>query len=272
MLGRHQPEIGHQLARIGKAREVAQFGDQCGGIDQRHAAHRLQRCHDRSQRPVRQHRLDLCRQPIASRLGSFDRRDVILEHNVMHRLLELEPRQPTAMQLGPCRPPVMAALPQQEARQLLACPTQRMHRVETGAHQVAYRLMPGIGNPHRCQLTRPMQPRQTGRIPPIRLDPVARSSRDQRWRHHDAFVPAPRQVTLDAIAARPRLVTEPQLHSFTAELARQAIQGRRRVRDPAIVPNLAPQAAFCYRHDDTVLVNIKPDIRDMIPHDPSPYA
>ena len=27
MLGWHQPEIGHQLARIGKAREVAQFGE-----------------------------------------------------------------------------------------------------------------------------------------------------------------------------------------------------------------------------------------------------
>ena len=245
---------------------------QCGCIDQRHAAHCLQRRHDRGQRPVRQHRLDLCRQPIASRLGGFDRRDVILEHNVMHRLLELETRQPTAMQLGPCRPPVMAALPQQEARQLLACPTQRMHRVETGAHQVAYRLMPGIGNPHRCQLTRPMQPRQTGRIPPIRLDPVAGSSRDQRRRHHDAFVPARRQMTLDAIAARPRLVTEPQLHPFTAELARQAIQGRRRVRNAAVFADLATQPILGHRYHDPPLVNINPDIRDMIPHDPSPYA
>jgi hypothetical protein len=33
------------------------------------------------------------------------------------------------------------------------------------------------------------QPRQTGRIPPIRLDPVARPLRDQRWRHYNAFVP-----------------------------------------------------------------------------------
>jgi hypothetical protein len=33
MFGRHQPEIGHQLARVGKAREVAQFGDQgCGAL------------------------------------------------------------------------------------------------------------------------------------------------------------------------------------------------------------------------------------------------
>jgi len=43
--------------------------------------------------------------------------------------------------------------------------------------------------------------------------------------------------------------------------------GRRHVRDPAVVPNLAAQAAFGYRHDDPVLVNINPDIRDTIPQD-----
>src|SRR5438034_6094046 len=41
MLGRHQPEISHKLARIGKAREVAQFGDQRCRIDECEAAHRL---------------------------------------------------------------------------------------------------------------------------------------------------------------------------------------------------------------------------------------
>jgi hypothetical protein len=58
-----------------------------------------------------------------------------------------------------------------------------------------------------------------------------------------------------------------------AELADQPLQSRRRVRDPAIIPNLAAQAALRYCDDDPLLVNIKPDIRDMIPHDPSlPYA
>ena len=47
--------------------------------------------------------------PVAPSLGGFDRRDVVLEHDMMHRLLELEPRQPAAMQLGPCRPPVATA-------------------------------------------------------------------------------------------------------------------------------------------------------------------
>jgi hypothetical protein len=145
-----------------------------------------------------------------------------------------------------------------------------MHRVKTGAHQIAHRLVLGIRNPHRRQLTRPMQPRQTGRIPPIRLDPVARPLRDQRWRHHNAFVPVRRQVTLDAIAARPCLIAEPKPHTLAAELAHQTIQGRRRVGDPTVFPDLAADAALGYRHNDPVLVNIKPDVGDTIPHDPSP--
>ena len=92
----------------------------------------------------------------------------------MHRLLEAQTRQPAAMQPGPGRPPVMAALAQQEAGELLARPAQRMHRVETGAHQIAHRFVPGIGDPYRGQLAGAMQPRQAGRIASIGLDPVAR--------------------------------------------------------------------------------------------------
>src|SRR5260370_811047 len=97
---------------------------------------------------------------------SFDRLNVILEHDMMHRLLELETREPAAMQLGPGRPPVMAALAQQKARELLARPAQCMHRIETGAHQGTHRFVPGIWNPYRCQLAGPLQPPQTCGIPP----------------------------------------------------------------------------------------------------------
>jgi hypothetical protein len=76
---RWQPEIGHQLTWIGKTREVAQFGDQRCGIDQGHAAHRLQRRHDRRQRPIGQHRFDLCGQRIASGLSGLGCLNVILE-------------------------------------------------------------------------------------------------------------------------------------------------------------------------------------------------
>jgi hypothetical protein len=82
-----------------------------------------------------------------------------------------------------------------------------VHRVEPGAHQIAHRLVPGIRNPHRCQLACSMQPRETGCIPPIGLHSVARTLRDQRWRYYDALVSGRRHVTLNAIAARARLLS-----------------------------------------------------------------
>ena len=130
--------------------------------------------------------------------------------------------------------------------------------------------MPGIGNPHCSQLAGPVQPRQAGRIPPIGFDPVAGALGDQRGSDHDAVMPVRRQLTLDAIAARPRLIAEPQPHPLLAELANQPLQNRRRVRDTAIFPNLAAQATRRHRDDDRFLVNIKPNVSDTIRHDPSP--
>jgi hypothetical protein len=98
-----------------------------------------------------------------------------------------------------------------------------------------------------------MQPRHAGRIAPIRLDPIAGTPPDQRWRHHDAFVPVPRHMTLDAIAARPRLIAEPKPHTLAPELAQQTVQGRRRIRDPAIFPDLAAEAALGHRHNNPSL-------------------
>ena len=81
-----------------------------------------------------------------------------------------------------------------------------------------------------------------------------------------------RQSTLNAIAARPRLVAKPQGHPVVAELLQQPVQRRRCVRDPAILPHLAPQATRGHRDNNAILVNIKPDVADSIRHDPSPYA
>src|SRR6516225_5827211 len=132
-----------------------------------------------------------------------------------------------------------------------------MHRIQTRTHQIAHRLVRGIWNPHRRQLSRPMQPRQAGRIAPIRLDPIAGTPWDQRWRHHDAFVPVPRQVTLDAIAARPRRIAESKTHTLAPELAPRTVERPRRIRDPAIPRDLAEQAALGHRYNVPFLVNIK---------------
>ena len=56
VLGRHQTEIGHELAWIDEARDVAEFGNQRCRNHQRHATQRLQRLQrvrHRGERPVR---------------------------------------------------------------------------------------------------------------------------------------------------------------------------------------------------------------------------
>jgi len=40
------------------------------------------------------HRLDLRRQPVAPGFGGFNRLNVILEHDMMHRVLEAQTREP----------------------------------------------------------------------------------------------------------------------------------------------------------------------------------
>src|SRR5262249_4979026 len=112
----------------------------------------------------------------------------------MYRLLEFETRQPATMQFGPGWPAVMVSLAQQKPAELLACSAYRMHPIERSTPTLAYRFVPATGNPACRQLARPMQPRQTGCIPPIRLDPVARSSWDQRGSNDDTFMAALRHV------------------------------------------------------------------------------
>ena len=78
-----------------------------------------------------------------------------------------------------------------------------------------------------------------------RLSPrpgIATATRLLRGSDHDAVMPMRRQLTLDVIAARPRLVTEPKPDARAAEFAHQAIQARRRIGDPTIVANLAADA------------------------------
>ena len=75
-------------------------------------------------------------------------------------------------------------------------------------------------------------------------------------------------MALDAIAARPRLVAEPQLRAVSVKLARQPIQRRRCVRNLAVFAGFAAHTALGVGDNNPLLVNVKPDIR-YHPHDPS---
>jgi hypothetical protein len=172
VLGWHRAKICHELAWIGEARDVPEFGNQrrCG--HQRHAAQRLQCVDQGGERPVRQCRCNVGFQTVAPCRRRLDRRDAVLQHNVMDRVFEPQSGQPAPVHQRPGRPVVMMAMTQQEAGQLLASLTQRPYRGLTRPHQIADRLMRLIGNPNRRQFTSSMQFGEVDRISPIGLDPL----------------------------------------------------------------------------------------------------
>src|SRR5215204_949156 len=80
-------------------------------------------------------------QTIAPGRRRLDGRDAILQHDVMHRLLELQSGQPASMDQCPGWPVVVMAVAQQEAAQLLTGLTQAAHRRQTRTQEIADSLM-----------------------------------------------------------------------------------------------------------------------------------
>jgi len=144
-----------------------------------------------------------------SRRGRLDGRDAIFQHDMMHRLLELETCQPPSMQLRPGRPMVVIAVAQQEAGQLLASLSQSAHRRLTCTDEIADRLVGLIRYPDRCQFTGTVELGKVDCASPVRLDPLARLSRNQRWSDHGTIVPHAGKLSLNAVAAWSGLITKP---------------------------------------------------------------
>src|SRR5712671_5824566 len=99
ILRRHQAEIGHQLVRRSKAREVADLGQQCRRRNKIDAAHRHQRRGDLGQRPLRHRAPDRILQACQALLGLPHRQHHLLENEALLRVLELLARQPVQMRL-----------------------------------------------------------------------------------------------------------------------------------------------------------------------------
>ena len=97
----------------------------------------------------------------------------------------------------------MVVMAQQKRRQLLTGLTQTADRRQTGAHEIADRLMSRIRNPDRGQFAGPMQLGQVDCVATVGLDPISRFARDQRRSDDDATVPGKRQLTLNAIERFP---------------------------------------------------------------------
>jgi hypothetical protein len=153
--------------------------------------------------------LDLPRQPVASAFGILNSMDIVLQHDLLRRMIKAHRGEPASICQGPGASPVVnPVVTQQKALQMLPRLRQRSHRCRPRAHQIAHRFMSSVGYPDRRQFAGTMQLRQHQSVTAIGLDPVARLHRNQRWCHHDAVVPQPGQQTVKSISTRTGFVAE----------------------------------------------------------------
>jgi hypothetical protein len=214
------------------------------------------------------------RRSASAALGLGDRVELLLEHDLLGRVLEAEPGQPAPVRRRPGlaagEHPVVA---QQEALELLPGPTHRLHRGRARPHQVAHRLVRRVGHPHPGQLPGPQQARQREGVAPVGLHPVAGPARDQRGRHHRAVVAQRGDLPVQAVAARAGLVADPEPAVLLAEPLDQAPHGLRLVGDLTMEPHRALAAGLGHRDRDPGLVRIQPDAhRPMLVHGSSPMS
>ena len=202
---------------------------------------------------------ELLLEPAQALKRILDRIDPFLKDDLLRSMIELLSGEPAPMRQRPmAAAAVNPAVPEQEGQQLLALPPQIVSRRLTGANKVPDRLVSRVGRPHPCQFAGPMQACQRNRIPPVRLDPLARlvsGSAPERppcsrgpssriWRYSPYPVgPASKQTC--SWSYRP------------ASLLIISLDRRRAVLDVAEKPNLSLPAPFRDRHRVLLLRDIE---------------
>jgi hypothetical protein len=117
---RRQPQIGHELARIGEALEVADLGDESDGRDHCDPTQGLNGGNDLGKRPEGQKFLHLLCQAITPRLRFVRRLHQLLEGDLSRWVLETLRREPKPMLARPMLAVgINASVSQKEAQQLL---------------------------------------------------------------------------------------------------------------------------------------------------------
>lgn len=93
-----------------------------------------------------------------------------------------------------------------------------------------------------------MQPRQRHRVPPVRLDPLARPLRDQSRRNHHAVVAKIADLPIQPVPRRPGLEADMQSIILPGQLLDRPLDRRRPVLDLTEEPDLAAAATLGNRN------------------------
>src|SRR5262245_20118690 len=110
----------------------------------------------------------------------------------------------------------------------------------TGSRELAHRLVPLVGDPHRCELPGAQLPGQADRITPVRLHPITRLLRNKRRRNNNARISKAGDLPIQPIAGRPRLITKRQPLVLGGKPPHQLRRRRPAVVDLTNEPDLPP--------------------------------
>ena len=155
---------------------------------------------------------------------------------------------------------VANVLPQQKRLQPALAPLEIIHRVLAPSAQVPQRLVLDLGDVDRRQIPAAHQARQRQRIAAIRFHPVPWLPRNQRRRHHVAGETLPREIAIQPVPTRPRLVDEHQPRALRLELADQLVDVALPRTDRAQRHHLRAPVVRRVGHGDGLLVDIETNI------------
>ena len=202
---RNKPEERCELSWRVEPAHVADLSGKGHGDEKRSATHGLIGFHYRRHGPLRHNEGELLLDGTQGLKRIFDRVDGFLKDDLLRGMVELLTGEPTKMRWRPVSAAAVSpAVPEQEREKLLTLSPKIVSRPLPGARKIPDRLMGWIGRPHSRKLTRPMKTRQGDRVPTVRLDPLARSFRDQRRSNHHAVMPERLNLAIRIPLVRPR--------------------------------------------------------------------
>ena len=260
VLTRDHAGVTHQLAGLGKARELPELTDQRDRRDFRHPTQALQPCDHGLQ--VLGHRLnrriDGALEAHDARGGMLNLVQVVKQRCLLGRMLEPQLLHPGEVLARPGRGALggTPSLTQQELAQPIARAQLIAFGREPRPHQIPQRLMGFVRHPHRRQVPRPIAARQLLGIAPVGLHPVSCLHRHQRRGHHFAVHSQLRELPVQHVTGRARLVAHLQALRL-AELADQPSHRLGTVRNRPKTAHLT--AYFRHRHRNRLRMDIQPD-------------
>ena len=271
-LRRHQSQIRHQGSRVGKAGEVPEFGDQRHGGEKINAAQTHQGRDYRPHPPTLALFVQPLRQPIDTLLRLFDRLTILVESDLLGRMLEAYGRQMPFVRLRPGTLALIdASMSQQHCLELLTGLKTCSDDIFARSAQIAHGFIARIRNGDGGEVARTRLSGQQQRIAPVGLQSLLSGLACDARGGDDLASPALlTQIAGPSIAAGTGFVNQ-QAVSRSAALAPQRLaqlcwKGIDRSHKPR---RRAP--GLCNRNRDRILMNIQANVRsDNLFHGLSP--